>query len=194
MTARIPLTALKGLPFDFEQAVKDFVQAKKDHLLTEGVPAPAAPHHMVEAAVRRIPGSVTFVKGVPVPGSQQMDDFVADYQIVDDTPPAPTLEERKSVVAAKINSEATGLRNQINPPLKVKLLSIQYHEALDAELAGKATTSDHEVLQAWEDRQQKLKAIDRHVAKLESQLHDLPADMVDLWKWAPFPFHVIANN
>lgn len=86
MTAKIPLSQIKAMP-DFEARVHAFVQAKKDHLITEGVGAPTE-HHVVESAVRRIPGD-----------GKTPDDFVADYTIVDDTmpaAPAPTLDQRKA--------------------------------------------------------------------------------------------------
>jgi hypothetical protein len=81
---KVYLSVISKMPFDFESAVWDFIKAKKDHLLTEGFPAPAAPNAMVENAVRRIPGyfnsDTDFV----------LDDFAPDYEIIDDMP-APSL-------------------------------------------------------------------------------------------------------
>jgi len=163
------------LPFDFDQAVKDHVQAKKDHLTTEGVPAPTA-HPAVEAAVRRIPGSAT-----------TPDDFVADYQIMDDTPPPPTAEERKAAVAAQINADATAALNAITPPLKARLWGIQYGEAMVARSNGQATAEHEAMIAEHEARGARFQQVIRHAAELESQLHDLPDDMVDIWKPAAFP-------
>ncbi len=87
MTAKIPLSQIKAMP-DFEARVAAFIQAKKDHLITIGEPSPTE-DRLVESAVRRVPGD----------GHVTPDDFVADYTVVDDTPPAdpaPTLDQRKA--------------------------------------------------------------------------------------------------
>lgn len=169
------LSYLKSMPFDFEAEVKAFVQAKKDHLTTEGMPAPTA-HPAVEAAVRRIPGTV-----------DQPDDFVADYHIVDDTPPPPTAEERKAAFATEIGANATAALNAITPPLKARLWNIQYGDAMAARSKEEATDAQEIVISEHEARAARSQQVMRHAAELESQLHDLPDDMVDIWQPAPFP-------
>lgn len=180
------LSQIKALPFDFEQAVRDFVQAKKDHLSTEGMPAPTA-HHMVEAAVTRIPGTVEFDDdGAARPDTQQPDDFVENYEIVDDTPPPPTIEERRAAVAAQISAAAQAAVAKIIPPLKLRLWQMHLSEAMavpedERTDAHKATIAEND------ERARREYLIHRHLAEMESQLHDLPDDMVDIWKPAPFP-------
>jgi hypothetical protein len=182
------LTEVKKLPFDFEDEVKKFVQAKKDHLLTEGVPAPTH-HPWVEMSVRRIPGQVERSGGMTI---IQPDDFVPDYTIIDDTPPPPSLAEKKAKIADEINRQAEALASQIAPPLKRKLFDVRIRDAHQAaglaqaahqepSAADKATIAEHEA------RNAKIDAIYRHVAELESQIHDLTEDQVDVWKGAPFP-------
>jgi hypothetical protein len=166
------LSYLKSLPFDFDKAVADFVQAKKDHLMTEGMPAPTA-HPTVEAAVRRIPGTV-----------DQPDDFVADYQVVDDTPPPA---ERKAAVATALRAEAQSRLDVVTPPLKTRLWNLQYSEAMMARSKESATAAQEIMIAEHEARAAKSQAILRHLAEMESQLHDLPDDMADIWKPAPFP-------
>jgi hypothetical protein len=168
------LSWIKALPFDFEPAVQEFIDAKKHHLTTEGVPAPTA-HPTVEAAVRRIPGTVD----VP-------DDFVPDYQIVDDTPDPPSLDERKMLLASKLDSQATSLMHAIVPPLKSHLMNIQVGDAQIVPESQrtdeqKATIADHEA------RSQKTHAIFRHLAVLKDQIHDLTDATIDTWEPAPFP-------
>ena len=175
MTAVFALSQMKTLLFDFEAEVRNFIQAKKDHLTTEGVPAPTT-HHFVEAAVRRIPGTVN-----------QPDDFVADYTIVDDTPPAPTLDERKSALAAQVNADAAALLNQIAPPLKQRLFQFQVNDASRRAPLGTQTDADKAIIAESIARQEKIDAVYRHVAELESQIHDLTDETIDGWKAAPFP-------
>lgn len=168
------LSDLKKLPFDFEAEVAKFVQVKKDHLTTEGVPAPTH-HQLVELAVRRIPGS----EDIP-------DDFVADYSIVDDTPPPPTLDEKKNALADQINAEAMALINKIDPPLKRKSLRFKINDAF--AVPEDERTDAHKTLIAENiARDRKVETIQRHAAELESQIHDLTEDQVDVWKGAPFP-------
>jgi hypothetical protein len=181
------LSQIKALPFDFEQAVRDFVQAKKDHLSTEGVPAPTA-HHMVEDAVTRIPGTVEFDDdGAARPDTHQPDDFVENYEIVPDPEPPPlTLEERRAAVAAQISADARAAVAKITPPLKARLWQIHLSEAIavpeaDRTDAQKVTIAENAV------RARREYLIHRHLAEMESQLHDLPDDMVDIWRPAPFP-------
>lgn len=185
------LSQIKAFGFDdashLHAAVEAFIAAKKEHLKTEGQPAPTAPHPAVEAAVKRIPGSITFRGGVPDPSTQTPDDFVADYRIIDDTPPPPTVEEKKAAIAAKINAEGRQRLSQIVPPLKAKLLEIQFNDASAAQVAGTMTEAHQAALADYQLRVEKSQKIMRHVAELESQLHDLPDDMIDIWKWPAFP-------
>jgi hypothetical protein len=168
------LSQLKTLAFDFEDAVQAFIQAKRDHLTTEGVPAPTA-HPAVEAAVRRIPGTVD----VP-------DDFVADYQIVDDTPAPPTLAERKAALAAGVSMQASAAANEIMPPLKSRLVTLQVIDANavpedERTEAQKTTMAEHNL------RSKRMQAVNRHHAELESQIDDLTDETIDGWKAEPFP-------
>jgi hypothetical protein len=184
MTAMFNLSAVKTLPFDFEAEVKKFVQAKKDHLTTEGESAPTA-HPVVEAAVRRIRGGMD-----PQTGFHHPDDFVADYSIVDDTPPPtppPTLDEMKQVLAAQVQANANALVNQIMPPLKQRIFQFQVGDALRRATAGAQTDADKAIIAESMERQDKTESIYRHVALLESQIHDLTAETIDRWKAAPFP-------
>lgn len=180
------LSQVKALPFDFEAEVAKFIQAKKDHLLTEGQAAPSAPHQMVEDAVRRVPAPVELLKDGKTSPHTSPDDFVADYQIEDDSPPPPTIAEKRSAIAAGVNAEANALTEQIMPRLKQKLFGLQFNEAFSVP-EDKRTPEQHATIAAHNDRMQKAHAIFRHVAEVESQIHDLPDDMVDVWKAPPFP-------
>jgi hypothetical protein len=187
MTPTFSLSWLKALPFDFEKEVAAFVQAKKDHLLTEGSAAPTH-HPSVEAAVKRIPGSVQFDdKGKPMPETQTPDDFVADYQIYDDTPPPPTVEQKKTAIAATCSEFAQALLNENIPPLKARIWQMQYADAVQAKAKEQASNEQLTTIADYEARQARAQRIVRHLAEMESQLHDLPEDMIDIWKPEPFP-------
>ena len=183
-----PLSEIKKLSFDFETEVRNFVQAKKDHLNTEGVPAPTH-HPWVEASVRRIAGEIQRSGATTIIHS---DDFVPDYQIVDDTPPPPTLDDKKAKLAQDVGMQANALAEKILPRLKRKLFDFQAGDAAKAiALAQEAQQEPDPVHKfAWDAhlaRQEKVEAIYRHAAELESQIHDLTEDQVDVWQGAPFP-------
>ena len=180
-------------PPGFASLVDQFIAAKKEHLTTTGQPAPAAPHPLIEAAVRRVVAPVERLvdhKGRdigPSPNTQP-DDFVADYEIEDDTPPPVvlTVAQKKDVLAAKVNADAAALAEQVMPRLKQRLFMFQHGDAIAVPEANR-TPEQVATIAAHTDWQNKLQAINRYVAEVESQIHDLPDDMVDVWKAPPFP-------
>jgi hypothetical protein len=201
MTMKIALSQVKALPFDFEAAVTAFIKAKKDHRSTEGVPAPSAPHPYIEAAVVRVPGSIE---------EHRADDFVADYEIIDDTPPAvppPTLEQRKMALAVQVGVLANEAIAKVIPPLKQRLwdreharvlgdigkIKIQENEPMDVWRGRALSTikqtapADHASFTAHEDRKRKVDAIIHQVALGESAIHDLTEETIEAWQPAPFP-------
>ena len=176
MTLKINLSAMKALPYDFEKEVASLIQAKKDHQKTEGIPAPYGPA-LVESAVRRVPGSIDPPKA---------DDFVADYEVVDDTPPPPTLDERKGALAMTSQAVAQSIIDKIDPPLKRRLTQMDYANAM-AVPEAKRTSPQIAAIAARETRKARVDATMYHLATLESQIHDLTDKTIDGWTPAPFP-------
>jgi len=118
MTLSLLKSQVDLLPFDFEQAVKDFIASKNEHRFSGG-PAPVA-NGLIEGAVRRIQYPVE---------DQKPDEFVADYEIVDDTPPGPTLAERKTeAINASRLREADEIA-AIVPPGKFRLMEMDAQRA-----------------------------------------------------------------
>jgi hypothetical protein len=201
MPLQIALSHVKALPFDFEEAVAAFIKAKQDHRTKTGEAAPSPPHALVEAAVKRVPGSID----PPRP-----DDFVADYEIVDDTPPPPvppTLDERKKALAFKVGQATAAAAAQVMPPLKRRLWDYE-HARIERDIYAvqrkenepnadwkarglsavqKASPADHAAYLAHEDRKAKVVAIVHHLAVCESAIHDLTEATIDAWAPAPFP-------
>jgi hypothetical protein len=177
MTLKLALSQIKALPFDFVGTVDAFIAAKKVHQSTENVPAPGAPHPWVEQAVRRLPGSIE----PPRP-----DDFVADYEIIDDTPPPPTLDQRKMTLAAAAQASAHAEIDAIDPPLKRRLVGIEAGRAMMVD-PSKRTPAQLAAITSQATRDAKREAIIYHLAKLEAQIHDLTDKTIDNWSAAPFP-------
>jgi hypothetical protein len=177
MPLQIMLSQVKSLPFDFAEAVQEYIAAKKHHQTTEGQPAPGAPHQMVEAAVKRVPGSID---------PPRADEFVADYEIVDDTPPAPSLDQRKSALAMDVQQQAQVAIDKIRPPLKARLLAMDFSRAMAIEEA-KRTPADKATIASYLDGNARIDAITYHLAKIEAQIHDLTEATIGDWSASPFP-------
>jgi hypothetical protein len=177
MPLQIALSHVKALPFDFEKEVVAFIKAKQDHRTKIGEAAPSPPHALVEVAVRRVPGSID----PPV-----ADDFVADYAIVDDTPPPPSLDQRKAAKAAEMAALAQAAIARFSPPLKRRLMDMDYRRALAVD-EDKRSNADKATIAAALDRGARTEAISYHLATLEAQIHDLTDAAIDDWSPAPFP-------
>lgn len=166
--------ALAGSEANFDAAVVAYIEALKVHQHSEGEPAPTPPHAWVELAVAR----------VQEPGKP--DTFVPNYKFIDDTPPPPTLDERKTALAHDLTVQAQRVVDGIMPPLKRRLWAIQSGKAYavpekDRGDGHKTTIATHE------DRQDKVAEIELHLAQMHSDIHDLTDATFDAWKPAPFP-------
>jgi hypothetical protein len=197
MPLKLYLSQINALPFAFEAAVSDYIAEKMAHRFTVGEPAPSAGHAWVENAVKRVPG-----------GEGKPDDFVADYEIVDDTPPPPTLDEQKQALVAKVHADYHAAQTTMIPPLKARLWGLEHariltalstivpmqsdetseaHQARALPILAKKAPADAAFLGDYLARQKKMHAVILHLATMESQIHDLTAETIDAWKPAPFP-------
>jgi hypothetical protein len=89
MTFQIAKSVIDGLPYNYTESVEAFRQAKLAHQFTGDVD-PSAPA-IIEQAVRR------------VPVEDEADDFVADYEVINDV----TLDSRKQALVSLIRSKET---------------------------------------------------------------------------------------
>lgn len=215
---KISLSQVKALPFDFEDEVKKYAAALEAHRTAVGEPAPSVIHPWVEAAVVRkqypvemshqpvitYPNPetgelVTEPVGEPVKfiGSEKPDDFVPEYEIVDDTPPPPTLDERKMALVSHVAELAHKAVHVIEPPLKRNLFAFQLTDAQRAVdtlhnqvRSGAITQSDFELMVAphrsaaakHNERTDKVQAIYRKLAQAHADIHDLTDATIDEWK------------
>lgn len=173
----ILLSQVKALPLDFEAAVAAHIKALEEHRFTEGEPAPAVPHLLVEAAIAR--------KQYPIEAGRP-DDFVPAYRIIDDTPPPPTLEERKAALVHEALVMMHKALNDITPPLKAGLWSYQLADISKTD-ERQRTAEQNAFMMDHEVRQQKTEAAHRHLTQLHSDIDDLTETTIDRWTPAPFP-------
>jgi hypothetical protein len=193
MTLKLALSQIKALPFDFAEEVEKFRLAKIAHQSTEGEAAPSVPHTLVEHAVKR------------VPRDGASDDFVSDYEIIDDTPPPPSLDERKQVLVSALGTAANAAIAAIIPPLKRRLRDLEYHritgllsnaklEKVENETPEEryaralATLSPDDLTHylAHQASTRKIEAIVYQLAQGESAIHDLTEQTVGAWKAPAF--------
>jgi hypothetical protein len=173
MTAKIPKSQIVGL--DFPALVDAHRQAKLDHRFTEGVPAPAAPP-LIEGAIKR------------VPHENGPDDFVADYEIVDDLPPPPTLRERKDVLINQVAMKEMEARLAVIPRGKRRLLDIQ-HAELMRKPVDQHTAEDAAFLDDYGRKQDQMQAITKSAAALEAQIEDLTEETIAKWQVPEFAIY-----
>lgn len=153
--------------------VEEYRQARLAHRFTVNVPAPSAPA-FIEAAVRRVPQS-----GAP-------DDFVADFEIIDDRLPAPSLEERRRSLIADISAEEGRRLDALMPSGKLRLLQMQ------ATLAAKKAPPDRspeeaDALARFEHVMARMEAITLHAATLMAAVDDLAEGEIDAFHIAGWP-------
>jgi hypothetical protein len=160
MTFKIAKSAIAALPYDFAEAVKEFQRLKLDHRFT-GDAAPRA-DFIVEAAVRRVQYPI---------GEQKPDDFVVDYEVVDDTPPPPTLAERKVTLIAQLRQAEVDALTAVLSPGRRRLLEVEVSAIPPVE--ADRTAADHALLA---ERDRVLAAdrdIRRRLARAEIEIEEL---------------------
>lgn len=146
---------------DFAAAVEQYRQALLDHRFTEGQPAPTA-HALVEACVNR----------VVVPG--EADDFVADFEILDDTPPPPsepTAAELKAVEIMKSRQQEQADITAIMLPGKLRVFQMDVQTASMVP-EDKRSPEQIELLERWAAYQDQVRQVQYEGAKREAALED----------------------
>lgn len=171
MTFRIAKSVLDALPFDFAEAVEGHRQALLAHRFS-GDAAPSA-EAAVEQAVRRIRRE------------GEADDFVADYEVVDDRPaPASGFDLRQQLLSALRQAEAAA-RDQVVGAGRMRRLGLDVARILGKPAVERAK-EDEAALVAYAEIQQRLEAIQYHAAVQEETLEALSPSQLANWQWKPF--------
>lgn len=98
---------------DFDAAVQRYVQAMIAHQRTRGIAAPIA-HPLVERCVARVLSTVP----------KKPDTFVAEYEVIDDRPPPPSLRELKNALLHKVQAVEVAAREAVIPPGKIPAMML----------------------------------------------------------------------
>jgi hypothetical protein len=171
MTFRIARSVINGLGYDYAVAVEAFRQARLAHRFTGDI-APSAPG-LIEHAVSR----------VQTPG--QADDFVADYEIVEDIP-VPTLAERKAALLATIRAMEAAALARIISPARERLMGLDVN-AVYLRPEAERGEADRALLQRLSQLAARKEVVYRHSAGLEIAVEELTEATIDGWTAREFP-------
>jgi hypothetical protein len=171
MTFPIARSVINVLGYDYAAAVEAFRQAKLEHRFTGDV-APSAPA-IVEHAVRR----------VQVP--DQADDFVTDYEVIEDVP-VPTFADRQAELVGQVRAlEAAALAKYLSPA-RERLMGLALG-GVHMKPPEQRTEQDLQLIDfAGKHGEYKMR-VQRHAAELEVAIEELTEATIDAWTPAPFP-------
>lgn len=178
MPQEIRLSQLGGKREEFEAAVASHVERLKKFSTEVGTPRPVA-HPLVEASVQRI----SYPKA-----DKRPDDFVADYVIVDDTPPAPpplNLDDRKAILLASLRRAEQAAAEKAFPLLRRRLFNLKAAGALNKPEAER-NEADKAIIIEFNYTQERFKAIELQAAEAEAALEDVTEDTIDSWQVPDF--------
>ena len=173
MTLKVYKSHTAGVsPDGFAVAVEAHRQALLAHRFT-GDAAPTA-HHLVEAAVVRVP-----CEGGP-------DDFVADFEVIDDTPAPPTPAQVRNDLLSRVRSAEFEAATAVIGSGALRLLSLDAREAA-MKPAEDRTAADTAALDRLQDVTARRTAVDRHAATIEAAIEATPFDQLAAYEFPAFP-------
>lgn len=171
----IPLSQLGDQVDAFKLAVENHILRLDAFNKTVGKPRPTA-SPLIEASITRIQ-----TKGQP-------DKYVADYNIIDDTPHAPPpldLNDKKMQLHIRLLAVESMAKDAILPPRKKRLASIQYEQAM-VKPEEERSDEDKAIIAHFLEINKKWLDIGALAAQAESDIEDLIEDNVDSWQVPTF--------
>lgn len=154
-------------PSDLAEQVEGYISALNAHRRTVGVPAPSAPD-VVAACVTR--------KQYPIK-VRKPDDFIADFEIVNDDPPPLTLEQKKQKLTEELMQVEREASDAILPMRRRRMQQIKMAAAAKSKKAV-----DKAFLKDCEKCHGRLDKLHHTVAEALNEIEDLTAKTVDKWK------------
>ena len=174
MSVHIPLSQI-GDAAAFRAKVEAHRAALAAH--RSGKPGIGAPQadQLVDSLVLRVPGTGPVATRGP-------DEFeVRPYEIVDDTPPPPSLAERKATLLGELHRTEQATRNAILSPGRANLLTLTANEAMNTPEAARSP-DQAAAIAAYVAFQSRSVEISHNAAVAQIEIEDLTeADVVN-WK------------
>lgn len=170
----IPLSKV-GSAAEFAAAVEAHRSDVEKHLAGEpGVPAPTH-DPLIESLIVR-----TAAKG-PVAKRGPDKITIAPYEIVDDTPPPPTIEQRKEALLMQVQNAAFAARNAGLSPARQQLLALDIGDALGTKEEDR-TAAQKAAVELNASFVARCAAINRVAVLASIEIEDLTAETIDGWK------------
>lgn len=154
----------------FTDAMARYRQELMDHRFT-GNARPVPEQAWMENLIRRVQYPIA---------EEKPDDFELDFEIVDDTPPPPTLDEQKDVLRAEVGRCARAAQRAILPPGKAQLLELDASEAHAVPL-GKRSAEQSKAIEAFDAYVKAIQGLNRRAAEALAEIDDLTADTIGKW-------------
>jgi hypothetical protein len=123
------------------------------------------------------------VSRVQTPG--QADDFVADYEILEDIP-VPTLAERKQALVAAIRALETAALANIISPARERLMGLDVN-AVYVKPEAERSDADRALLARLSQLAARKEIVHRHSAGLEIAVEELTEATIGGWTAKEFP-------
>jgi hypothetical protein len=159
------------LPPDFADQVAAFHKAKLDHHNTIGVPAPTA-DYMVAQCVHRVPSDDPEVP----------DNYVINYEVIDDLPPPPTLAEKRTKLRMQVQTAEFEAYDAIMTPGKLRLLHVEVDEALQEKVhSDEQLAKIHKLEEVMSAR----KVIMHQAVRIGASIDDLDDAGIEAFKLGP---------
>lgn len=146
-----------------------------------GAPGISAPAHneLIESLIVRTQDTGPVAKRKPDKIT------IAPYEIVDDTAPPPTLDQRKAELVGKVNEAAQKALNAVLSPARQRLLSLDIGPAMAVD-EPKRTAAQKATVDQWTSFSASAAAINRTVAEACVEIEDLADATIDAWKVPAF--------
>lgn len=173
---------INELNIDFDQEVEALRQAKLAHRFdTNGSPSPLG-HPLLEAAIRTVKGKL-ISENPPI--HEGPDDFVLDYEIVDDIY-KPTLDDKKKKLKDLLYQEQDRRLSAIIPQGKMRLFNIKAYEIRSTNFLFR-TSKQRKLLKEIDQKKAMIDSIIKHSATVESDIDDLTDETIDTWVLPEWP-------
>jgi hypothetical protein len=168
MAAKIALSAVRALDFDFTTVVAAYKQQLAEFAARpadwDPIPPPHAPHPLVAVAAA-----------------------VDSYEIHDDTPPPPappSLEERKHALAGEVQRLGDAAIAQIFPALKRPLMDLDHQDALQTPEADRSQ-GQRDVINNRKGLEERARNVRRRVAEILHRIADMDEAAFEAFAKAP---------
>lgn len=167
------LTAQGATEEVFSAAVTAYISAMAVFSQTSDTPRPVA-HALVESAAKRIQEI------------GQPDTYVADYEVINDDPPPPTVAEKRTKLIQQSRTAEMEVGLRILPEGKRRLLNLE-QARISVIKEDERIPEDKALFERIQATNKRLNDLYRHGAEVEAEIESLPEDQLDTFVLPAIP-------